>query len=254
MKGVGEYQIKAFMGSYQKILTALASGDWVRYCDIVKSAGVGTTTASKFLKSMEEAGEVEKKVDLTSGEYPYPVLYKLTPKGLAALKALLRQEAVERSHVCNLTKNVREKLLERVKKTIGYMAPSLEAKRGNITSKLKAILMLYATTSTLGFLKPLGQASQKLSMFSETIAEGLDIAVDPPVEKAEEEDSIGDGVLDLLNHALRSKTYREKVAKTGKMTIVITLDISKVNMPPEEKREALFWGLVFEGLRREGKV
>ena len=134
------------------------------------------------------------------------------------------------------------------------MAPSLEAKRGNITSKLKAILMLYATTSTLGFLKPLGQASQKLSMFSETIAEGLDIAVDPPVEKAEEEDSIGDGVLDLLNHALRSKTYREKVAKTGKMTIVITLDISKVNMPPEEKREALFWGLVFEGLRREGKV
>jgi len=191
-------------------------------------------------------------VDLTSGEYPYPVLYRLTPKGLAALKALVRQEMAERTPTCDLTKSFRAKLRQRIEKTIGYMAPRLE--RGGITSKLKAILAMYATAAALEFLKPLKQASQKLDALSEAIAEGLDVAVDPPVEKAEEEDAVGEGVLALLSHVLRSPTYRERVAKTGKMAIIITLDISKANMPPEEKREALFWGLVFEGLRREGKV
>jgi len=254
MRGVGKYQIKISAESRRKILAALAEGKWTRYHDVVAKANVGTTTASKYLKIMKEAGEIEKKVDLTSGEYPYPALYRLTPKGLAALKALVRQETAERAPTCDLTKSLRAKMHQRIEETIGYMTPMLEAKRGGITSKLKAILATYATAATLGFLKPLKQASRKLDVLSEAIAESLDVAVDPPVEKAEEEDAVGDGVLALLSHVLRSPTYREKVAKTGKMAIIITLDISKINMPPEEKREALFWGLVFEGLRREAKV
>jgi|GEM_PF-5705038 len=254
MKGVGRYQIEASLNSRQKILAALSGGDWVRYRDIVARAGLGTTTASKFLKIMEKEGEVEKKIDTESGEYPYPVLYRLTPKGLNALKATQRWEAAERAPPCDLTVSVREKLLKRIRKTIGYMAPRLEAKHGGITSKLKAILAMYATAATLGFLKPLEQASQKLNALSEAIAEGLNVAVYPPAEKAEEKDAIGDGIISMLSHILKVPTYRERVAKTGKMAIIITLDINKVDMPPEEKREALFWGLVFEGLRREARV
>jgi len=250
MKGVGEYQIRTSIESRRKILAALANGGWVRYRDIAAKAGVGTTTASKFLKSMEEAGEVEKKVDLAGGEYPYPVLYRLTPKGLDALKTFLRQEAAERTPACDLTESVREKLLKRIEETIGHIAPGLEAKHG---SRLKAILAMYAAAATPGFLEPLEQASQKLNALSEAIAEGLNVAVDPPAEKAEEKDAVGDGIISMLGHIPKAPTCRERVAETGKMAIVITLDISKADMPPEEKREALFWGLAFGALREEAE-
>jgi DNA-binding HxlR family transcriptional regulator len=104
MKGVGKHQLILNLESRRKILAALSGGGWIRYRDIVKSARVGTTTASKFLKNMVAAGEVEKKVDFVSGEYPYPVLYKITPKGMESLKAILRQEAAARARTCTRTR------------------------------------------------------------------------------------------------------------------------------------------------------
>jgi DNA-binding HxlR family transcriptional regulator len=104
MKGVGKHQLILNLESRRKILAALSGGEWMRYRDIVESAGVGTTTASKFLKLMVAAGEVEKKVDLISEEYPYPVLYKITPNGMEALKAILRQEAAARARTCTCTR------------------------------------------------------------------------------------------------------------------------------------------------------
>jgi hypothetical protein len=150
---------------------------------------------------------------------------------------------------------VRDKIQTRIEKTSGYMAPRLELKRDGLAPKLKAILSMYATAATLGFFKPsFKEASEKLKAFSDALVKGLEVAINPPIQTADEGDALGDAVLEFLGHLLRSRNYREKVAKTGKIAIVITLDISKANMTPEDKREALFWGLVFPGLHREGKV
>ena len=81
-RGVGEYQIKKAEKSRTLIINGLASGDWIRYTQVVSQTGLSTATVSKFLKKLEKEGEIEKKVDIESGEYPYPAYYRLTDKGL----------------------------------------------------------------------------------------------------------------------------------------------------------------------------
>jgi len=254
-RGIGKYQIETAQESRLKILRALSSGEWVRYRDVVVRAGVGTTTASKFLKLLEKAGEVEKKVDLESGEYPYPVLYRLTPKGMEVLKAVKRRKMAEEAQPYDIVKSVREKIRDRIEKTIRYMAPKLEAKRGGLSPKLKSLLAMYATAATLGFFHPnFKDASERLKVFSDGLAEGLEIAVNPPIQGSDEDEALGEAVLEFLSHLFKSRGYREKVAKKGKLTVFFTLDLTKIDFSSKEKSDALFWGLVFEGLHREGKT
>ncbi len=76
--GVGEYQIKKAKASKKKILEVLQDGKWHRYNEIKQSTGLSSATLSKHLEELTN-GIVEKKLDLESGEYPYPVLYRLKP-------------------------------------------------------------------------------------------------------------------------------------------------------------------------------
>ena len=183
MKGIGEHQLILNLESRRKILAALSGGGWIRYRDIVESARVGTTTASKFLKLMVAAGEVEKKVDFMSEEYPYPVLYKITPKGMEALKAILRQEAAARARTCT-----------------------------------------YTCTCTRTQLQTRDSAPAPLEL------KVLDVAADPPAE-GQTAEAVWEGALSLLKRALENEGYRAQVAKSGKVTLVITAEVREV--PPE---------------------
>lgn len=80
-KGVGDYQIRKAEKSLRKILDALKTDEWVRYSEIVKEAELSTATVSKFLKSLNANKEIEKRIDIESGVYPYPVYYKITDEG-----------------------------------------------------------------------------------------------------------------------------------------------------------------------------
>lgn len=185
MKGIGEHQLRLGEESRRKILAALSGGGWIRYRDIVESARVGTTTASKFLKLMVAAGEVEKKVDFMSEEYPYPVLYKITPKGMEALKAILRQEAAARARTCTHT---------------------------------------HTHTYTRTQLQTRDSAPAPLEL------KALDVAADPPAE-GQAAEAVWEGALSLLRRALENDGYRAQVAKSGKVTLVITAEVREV--PPE---------------------
>ncbi len=77
-KGTGEYQIKKAKASKKQILKVLEDGKWHRYSEIKKATGLSSATLSKHLEELTK-GIVEKKLDLESGEYPYPVLYRLKP-------------------------------------------------------------------------------------------------------------------------------------------------------------------------------
>ncbi len=251
---IKKHQINRAEEAHRKILCAL-SAEWTRFRDIVIKTGLGATMVSRSLKFLVRTGLVERKLDVESGEYPYPVYYKLTQKGLDAQKTLQRQEIVEKTKCFDVANFIKDKVSKRVEKTLEYMAPQLEAKLGGFTPKLKAALTMYATAASLDFFKPtLREASEKLNKFTDALVRGLEVAVDPHIETAEEGDSVAIAVLDLLNHVFQSQTYRQKVANTGKFAIIIILDLSKLDMSPDDKREALFWGLVFRGLQKEGKV
>jgi len=77
-KGIGEYQIKKAKASKKEILKVLQDGKWHRYSEIKEATGLSPATLSKHLEELTK-GIVEKKLDLESGEYPYPVLYRLKP-------------------------------------------------------------------------------------------------------------------------------------------------------------------------------
>jgi hypothetical protein len=46
---------------------------------------MSTATASKHLPELEKEGSIQRKLDTESGEYPYPVSYRIRPKGLEDL-------------------------------------------------------------------------------------------------------------------------------------------------------------------------
>lgn len=67
--------------SQTKIINCLSDNEWHRNKEIVKKSDLSAPTVSKWLKRYE-GNLVEKKIDLESGEYPYPVRYRLKPFGL----------------------------------------------------------------------------------------------------------------------------------------------------------------------------
>ena len=140
-------------------------------------------------------------------------------------------------------------LLKERCKTLKYMAPSLEE------SFAKAYAQFLVTSATWGFVMPMSKdILNKLEGYAESLVEGIDIAVYPKPQLATEEEVVGKAALELLGHILRNKEFREKVAQTGKLTFMLSLDLSKINESAEVKSQILFWALVYEGLHKEGKI
>jgi DNA-binding HxlR family transcriptional regulator len=77
--GKGDRQIKESLEKRKLILSILSDGKWHRHKEILEKTRLSPTTLSKHLKDLTK-GIVEKKLDLESKEYPYPVLYRLNPK------------------------------------------------------------------------------------------------------------------------------------------------------------------------------
>lgn len=75
-KGLGLHQVGKEKLAIEKILGALKDGEWHRYQEIQRITGASSATISKHLKRLEN-GIVERKIDMESGEYPYPVSYRI---------------------------------------------------------------------------------------------------------------------------------------------------------------------------------
>lgn len=76
-KGIGEHQLEKEKTAKSLILNLLSDGRWHRYTEIQQTTNLSTATLSKHLKNLEKEKVIEKKIDLESGDYPYPVYYRL---------------------------------------------------------------------------------------------------------------------------------------------------------------------------------
>jgi DNA-binding HxlR family transcriptional regulator len=92
-KGTGNNQIEKAKESKRTILASLQTGDWFRYQNLQKQTGVSSATLSKHLKELEK-GIIEKKIDMESGKYPYPVYYRIKPEIITKLTKI-RKKAEE---------------------------------------------------------------------------------------------------------------------------------------------------------------
>jgi DNA-binding transcriptional ArsR family regulator len=80
-KGVGSYQIGKAQKSESQIFRVLQDGKWHRYQELVRLTGLSQPTLSKHLKNLER-GLVERKLETSSSDYPYPVFYRIKPRHL----------------------------------------------------------------------------------------------------------------------------------------------------------------------------
>jgi DNA-binding Lrp family transcriptional regulator len=86
--GKGTTQIKDALKNQKLILSILSDGKWHRHREILEKTKLSPTTLSKHLKELEK-GIVQKRIDLQSGEYPYPVYYRLN-QSLAIIRGFKR--------------------------------------------------------------------------------------------------------------------------------------------------------------------
>lgn len=75
-RGVGSWQLNKARTAVQAITRILKDGEWHRYQELREKTGLSSATLSKHLKELEK-GVVEKKIQLKSGVYPYPVVYRI---------------------------------------------------------------------------------------------------------------------------------------------------------------------------------
>lgn len=125
--GKGERQEKEAHEKRKLILDVLSDGEWHRHKEILEKTRLSPTTLSKHLKELEK-GLVEKRIDIESGEYPYPVYYRLKgtiPKEFAEWISVAREikeayEAQIREYV-KAGKNQILKHLEEVNLTLNHL-------------------------------------------------------------------------------------------------------------------------------------
>lgn len=97
MKGMGIDQVAKSRKAKIQLLHYLSDGKWHRYNEIKnhKRSGrifgkVSPATLSKHLKELVKCGFLEKKMDRESGEYPYPVSYRICEKAIFHREFALR--------------------------------------------------------------------------------------------------------------------------------------------------------------------
>ena len=103
-KGVGTYQLDQSATASQTIVRILSDGKWHRYQELKQTSKLSSATLSKHLKELEE-GIVEKKMLLESGEYPYPVVYKIKEKNQAPIKKIVDSVGYEIFTVIRFTRD-----------------------------------------------------------------------------------------------------------------------------------------------------
>ncbi|MEM2026851.1 MAG: hypothetical protein QXT30_03710 [Candidatus Bathyarchaeia archaeon] len=217
-----------------KILRSLVERGEARYGEIKRDVGAADKVVWELLIKLESKGYVEK---IEKGRY------RVTEKGKEVYEAKKRAEVAEKT--ININKVI-EAFKARLKKTMPYLEPFLT------DDKLEALAKYYGIVLTLALYKPY---SARCAELVDQLASSLKtVALTPPPEKSEEEEAFIEALLFFLTHLLKCGSFREKVAKERRLTFLLDLDLSSVQLTDEDLRAALFFGLVYQGLRKEGKI
>ena len=236
----------------EEVILQLARGEMSKY-QLAEASHRAYSAVHKAVASLLSEGLIEPARRVPSSKNPQIVVeyYKLTEKGSLLYGNLVKLRLAELS--MPPIKDFKPKIRRRIQATIDHVAPRLMVKEKGLLKELKAIPAMYAKVATLGLLKlSPKEISEKLSAFADAVSEGADLAVYPPAEDIEEE-AVVNATLTMLGSLLRISTYRQRVAETGRLAVILTMDLTGIDESPSEKGDALFWGVVVEGLRKEGK-
>ena len=84
-RGMGEHQKIIMCETRMELLSLLQDGKWHQYSEIKRNTKLSSATISKHLKMLKDL--LDKKVDVESGAYPYPVYYRIKENSRARFMA-----------------------------------------------------------------------------------------------------------------------------------------------------------------------
>jgi len=237
-----EFEVMHLDDVDRKIILSIGEEE-ISVSEMIKRAGLSRQSAYTHLEKLVGL----KLILQRRGGFPRTRLLKLSEEGLKVHEELRRVTSAGQAGSAGL--DAFRTLLKERCKTLRYMAPSLEE------SFAKAYAQFLVTSATLGFVVPMSKnILERIEGYVESLVLGTDIAIYPKPQSAAEDETVGKAALQLLDHLLRNKEFRERVARTGKLTFILSLDLSKINESEQVKSQILFWALVYEGLHREGKI
>jgi len=221
-----------------RIIRAVGDEEGLSFSALKKRSGLSWQAAHEHLEKLVNEGLIRD----ARGGFPRTRRLYLTEEGRKVYETFKKTESVEKTVSIN---SVVEAFKARMKKTMPYLEPLLTKDR------LKALAKYYGIALTLGLYKPYNTRSAALI---DQLASGIKtVALTPPPE-GEEGEAFIEALLVFLSHLLKCGSFREKVARERRLTFLLDLDLSNVQLSDEDLRAALFFGLAYQGLRREGKV
>ncbi|MEM2189328.1 MAG: winged helix-turn-helix transcriptional regulator [Nitrososphaerota archaeon] len=198
-----------------RIIRAVGDEEGLSFSALKKKSGLSWQAAHEHLEKLVGEGLIRD----VRGGFPRTRRLYLTEEGKKAYEGIKRAEAAERAI------------------NVDYIIGALRARVKETTS----------------YLEPFLTNAHYAGLIDQFVSSIKSVALTPPPEGEEEEGFI-DALLLFLSHLLKHRGFREKVAKERRLTFLLDLDFSSVQLTDEDLRAALFFGLVYQELRREGKV
>jgi len=226
----------------REIILAVGRAGKINMTQLIDRVNASGQTVYTYVAKLIGAGILAEE----RGGFPQTRWLSLTPAGRELYLKLEAEEAAFQTSPAPL-QNFQEAVKKRVSGTIKYMAPFLEE------SFFQAYKSYVVAAATLGVVIPAKkEIRDRLEAYAEQIAGGVSLLVYPPMEPSEASARFQADILEAVRHALSAPSFRKKVAEKGKLTIMLTMDFSK--LPSDDRDQILFWSLVYHGLRKEGRL
>jgi len=196
--------------------------------DLIGEMGVSKATLYQHLQELQKEGFLTKD----NGKY------LTTELGEKLLNTLQKQREVQRTEPLPVGVKIQEKLEEKIEKSLPQAVALMTE------DPLKRVLRGFVIALTFGGKVPLSkEETKKLQHLAECILEGTKLEMFPsPTE--EERDKISEATLDFLSEIVKARNLRNKIAEKKKLIVMISLDLSDVDLDAKYIDNALYFAFI----------
>jgi len=195
---------------------------------LMEEMGVSKATLYQHLQELQKEGFLTKD----NGKY------LTTELGRKLLNTLQKQEEVQRTKPLPVSVKIQEKLEKKIEKSLPQAVALMTE------DPLKRVLRGFAIALTFGRKVPLSkEETKKLQHLAECILEGTKLEMFPfPTE--EEQDKISEATLNFLSEIVKVRNLRNKIAEKKKLIVMISLDLSDVDLDAKYIDNALYFAFI----------
>ncbi len=194
----------------------------------MEEVGVSKATLYQHLQELQKEGFLAK----------HDGKYLTTELGKKHLSNLQKQREVERTEPLLINVKLQKKLEEKIKRSLPQAVALMTE------DPVERVLRGFVIALTFGKKVPLSkEETEKLQQLAKCILEGTKLEMFPsPTE--EEQDKISEATLNFLSEIVKVRNLRNKIAEKKKLIVMISLDLSDVDLDAKYIDNALYFAFI----------